>query len=101
MSNSPSAVAASFITGQSESDPITMPTRAVGSLTLVSQISSEPRGGVPGTLQAVVQVVAVGVHMSHLAAGAQLLAVQVHPQVWVTGERVRVPVVQAARVVRA
>src|SRR6478735_8406672 len=96
MSNSASASAASFITGQSESDPITMPTRApsVMSLTLVSQVAAEPGGGVPRPLEAVVEVVAVHVDVADLAAGPQLLAVEVHTQVRVPRHRVRVAVVQ-------
>ena len=70
------------------------------SLALVAQVSAEPRGGVPGALEAVVEVVAVGVDVPDLAARAQLLAVEVHPQVRVARHRVRVAVVQAAGVVR-
>src|SRR3954451_1317096 len=96
MSNSASASAAAFITGQSESDPITMPTRVMASLALVSQVAPEPRGGVPRALEAVVEVVAVRVDVADLAAGPQLLAVQVHPEARVAGQRVRVAVVQAS-----
>jgi len=39
-----------------------------------------------GSLEAVLEIVAVGVHVTHLAAGAQLLAVQVHTEVRVAGE---------------
>src|SRR3990170_7877815 len=81
-SNSASASAAACITGQSESEPITIPTRAVldGSLTVVSQLSSEPRGRMPRAFQTIIQVVAVGVDVTDLPAGSQLLAVEMHPQ---------------------
>ena len=76
-----------------------MPTRASlrqsCSLALVAEVAAEPGGGVPGALEAVVEVVAVGVDVADLAAGPQLLAVEVHPQLRVAGQRVRVAVVQA------
>src|SRR5690242_4109875 len=90
------------MTGQSESDPITMPTRApstapsITSLALVAQVAPEPGGRVPRPLQTVVEVVAVRVHVADLAPRAQLLAVEVHAQPRVAGERVRVAVVQPA-----
>src|SRR3990170_4145767 len=98
-SNSASASAAACITGQSESEPITIPTRAVvyGSLTVVSQVSSEPRGRVPRAFQTIIQVVAVGVDVADLPAGAQLLAVEVHAQRGVPGEHVRIALKERAR----
>src|SRR5262245_61482195 len=108
MPNSVSAVPAASITGQSESDPITMPTSAVArpfssspSLTLVSQLPGEPRGRVPRALQTIRQVITVGVDVADLAARPQVLPVQVHAQPRVAGERVRVPVVQPAGLDRA
>src|SRR3954447_5929456 len=102
-SNSPSAVAAAFITGQSESEPITIPTTGVElllpwviSLTLVAEVSAEPGGGMTSPLQAVLEVLAVGVHVPDLAAGAELLAVQVHPQSRIAGQGVGVAVVEVA-----
>src|SRR5688500_13813628 len=94
---------ASCITGQSESDPITMPTFAavccvslMSLLALVAQVAAEPRGGVPRALEAVVEVVSVCVDVADLAARTQVLAVEVHPQARVAGHRVRQPVVQVA-----
>src|SRR6478735_12315176 len=94
---------AACMTGQSESEPITMPTNAcvvslIRSLALVAQVAAEPGGGVPRPLEAVVEVVAVGVDVADLAPGAQVLAVEVHPQVRVTCHRVRQAVVQVAAV---
>ena len=51
----------------------------------------------PGALEAVLEVVTVGVDVADLAAGPQLLAVEVHPQPRVAGQGVRVAVVQPAR----
>src|SRR3954452_8118412 len=99
--NSSSAVAAAFITGQSESEPITIPTRGPWvdvishSLALVAEVAAEPGRGVPGALEAVLEVVTVGVDVPDLARGPQVLAVEVHPQPGVAGKRVRVAVVQA------
>src|SRR5689334_4986106 len=87
------------MTGQSESEPMTIPTRGPdlsASLTLVSQLSGEPRRGMPGALQTLLQVVTVGVDVPDLAPRPRLLAVQVHPQVRVAGQGVGVPVVQPA-----
>ena len=56
----------------------------------------------PRPLQALLEIVAVGVDVPDLAAGAQLLAVQVHAQVGVPRQRVGEAVVEAAhRVVGA
>src|SRR4051812_46847078 len=120
MPNSSSASAAARMTGQSESEPITIPTLGSApasdgalmggsvssttwsgrsaSLALVAEVAREPGGGVPGPLEAVVEVLAVGVHVADLAAGPQVLAVEVHPQVRVARERVREPVVEPAGV---
>src|SRR6478672_4593741 len=96
-SNSRQASAAARITGQSESDPITMPTLGlISSLALVAEVAAEPGGGVPRPLQAVLEVVAVGVDVADLAAGAHLLAVEVHAQVRVARQGVREPVVEPA-----
>src|SRR5690606_2842655 len=100
---SPGASAAACMTGQSESEPITMPTRGVllWSLTGVSQVSAEPGGRVAGALQGLVEVVAEGVHVSDLAAGPPVLAVQVHLEVRIAGHHVGEPVIEATRVPRA
>src|SRR5690242_609465 len=97
------------MTGQSESDPITMPTRApcptdgsvIASLTLVAQLAGEPGSRVAGPFEAVVQVVTVRVHVAHLPARTRLLAVEVDAQPRVAGQGVRVAVVQAAGVLRS
>src|SRR6476620_716272 len=89
MPNSASASAAASITGQSESDPMTIPTCALMSLAFVAEIAGEPRGGVPRALEAVLEVVAVGVDVSDLPAGPQVLAVEVHPQVRIARQGVR------------
>src|SRR5215212_6922774 len=52
----------------------------------------------PGPLEAVLEVVAVGVDMADLAAGPQLLAVEVHTELRVAGHRVRVAVVEPSHV---
>ena len=67
------------------------------SLALVAEVAAEPGGGVPGALEAVLEVVTVGVDVADLAAGPQLLAVEVHPQLRVASQGVRVAVVQPAR----
>src|SRR4051794_25783718 len=103
MPNSSSALAAASMTGQSESDPMTMPTTGsfiwvihLGSLTLVSQLPGEPRRRVPRTLQSVVQVLTVGVHVPDLAARPQVLTVEVHAEVRVARHRVAEAVVEPA-----
>src|SRR5215475_12126907 len=75
-----------------------MPTRALSvmSLALVAEVAAEPCRGVPGAVEAVLEVVAVGVDVADLAARAQLLAVEVDPQPRVAGQRVRVSVVEPA-----
>src|SRR5918993_3173881 len=101
---------AACMTGQSESEPITMPTFTAAAsscwgcvslmslLALVAQVAAEPGGGVPRPLEAVVEVVAVGVDVADLAPGAQVLAVEVDPQPRITRHRVRQAVVEPAAV---
>src|SRR5918998_2271973 len=92
-SNSASAVAAAAITGQSESEPITMPTRAAALPEPVEGsgigISHQVRGGVPGPAADPVEVVSDRGHVAHLATGPDLLAVELHPQPAVPGETVQ------------
>src|SRR5919107_3130412 len=87
-SNSASAVAAADITGQSESDPITMPTRAAGSGSGIG-VSHQVRGGVPGPAADPVEVVAVRGDVADIAARSDLLAVELHSQPTVPGEGVQ------------
>src|SRR6478752_6444525 len=98
MPNSASASAAACITGQSESDPMTIPTCALMSLAFVAEVAGEPRGGVPRPLEAVLEVLAVGVDVTDLPAGPQVLAVEMDPQVRVAGQGVREAVVEPAGV---
>src|SRR5262249_5500038 len=81
---------------------MTIPTRALSviSLALVAEVAAEPCRGVPRREEAVLEVVAVGVDVAHLAARPQLLAVEVDPQPRVAGQRVRVAVVEAADLLR-
>ena len=56
----------------------------------VAEVAAEPRGGVPGALEAVVEVVAVGVDVADLPAGANRL-IRSAPGlkgVWVNGVQV-------------
>src|SRR5918993_3881745 len=102
---------ASCMTGQSESEPITIPTLALlcwacslislthpSSLTGVAEVAAEPACGVPGALETVLEVVAVGVDVPDLATGSQVLAVEVHPEPGVARHRVRQTVVEPAAV---
>src|SRR5918995_2211284 len=85
-SNSARAVAAADMTGQSESDPITMPTRAVVPSGI--GVSGQVRRGVPGPAADPVEVVAARGDVADLAAGSDLLAVELHSQPPVPGEAV-------------
>src|SRR5215212_12045176 len=87
-SNSSSAVAAADITGQSESEPITRPTRAVEGGSDIG-VSHQVRRGVPGPAPDVIQVVAHRRHVADLATRPDLLAVELHPQPTVPGEAVQ------------
>src|SRR6478736_480527 len=111
-SNSASASAAAFITGQSESEPMTIATWACAAIVVSVQPSAPrwrrahhvPAGGAIGALFAsggrlaaqerrrrdgpptdVVEIVTADVHVPELAAGAHLLAVQVHLRAGVGG----------------
>src|SRR5215213_2864622 len=78
-SNSASAVAAAPITGQSESDPMTMPTRGVGAESSI-RISSQVRRGMLGPPSGVVEIIAEGGDVTNLASRAHLFAVELHPE---------------------
>src|SRR4051794_23585158 len=88
-----SASPAAAITGQSESDPITIPTRgaplAVRVLGSVIGVPFQVRRRVPGPGADVVEIAAVRRDVAHLAAGADLLAVQLDAQPSVAREAVQ------------
>lgn len=67
-------MAAARIVGQSESDPITIPTRAL------TRLLPQVGGPVAGPPPDVVQIVTVGGDVTDLAAGDDRLAVELHPQ---------------------
>src|SRR6185312_2601202 len=84
-SNSRSASPAAPITGQSESEPITIPTLG-RELSSGIGVSHQVRGGMPGPLLCLDKIISVGGDMAYLATGTYLLAVQLHPQPPVSGK---------------
>src|SRR5688572_22637758 len=83
--NSCSATPAALITGQSESEPITIPTRGRGTSS-GTEISHQVRRGMPGPLPCLSKIISERSDMAHFATRAYLLAVQLHPQPPVTGK---------------
>src|SRR5215211_1334759 len=79
--NSRKACPAAPITGQSESEPISS-----GPISSGIGISHQVRRGMPRPLSCLLKIISGGCHMAHLAAGADLLAIQLHPQPSITGE---------------
>src|SRR4029453_17168507 len=98
--NSRKACPAAPITGQSESEPITIPTRGRGMgsgamssgpnpsdpISLGIGISHQVRRGMPRPLPSLFKIISGGRDMAHLAAGADLLAIQLHPQPPITSK---------------
>src|SRR4029450_10194504 len=83
--NSCSARPAALMTGQSESEPITIPTRGCGTASGTG-ISHQVRRGMPRPFPCFVKIISEGGDMPHLATGAYLLAVQLHPEPPITGK---------------
>src|SRR5512132_3439350 len=92
-SNSRSASPAALITGQSESEPMTIPTlgptrgRGVSSGPISSGPTSSDIGishqvcrGMPRPLPCLFKIISIGGDMTDLATWADLLAIQLHPQ---------------------
>src|SRR6266542_2393607 len=90
-SNSTHTSAAAFIVGQSESDPITIPT--VMPLPLLVDGAGEVRRRVPGAFTGLLEVVAVRRDMADLATGLDRLAVEVDLEPGVAGHAVQQPAV--------
>src|SRR4029450_9303975 len=86
--NSCSASPAALITGQSESEPITIPTRGCW-LSSGIGISHQVSRGVQRALSCFVKIISEGGYMAHLATGTYLLAVQLHTQSSVSGKTVQ------------
>src|SRR3712207_1188412 len=85
--NSSHAPAAGCITGQSESEPITMPTRAAVSSDI--RFSHQVGSGMPCPVPDLLQIIAGRGHMPHLPTGPDLFAVELHPQPLVPGTAVQ------------
>src|SRR4030095_304502 len=86
--NSCNANPAALITGQSESEPITIPTRGCW-LSSGIGISHQVGRGVQRPLPCFIKIISEGVDMAHLATGTYLLAVQLHAQSPVSGKTVQ------------
>src|SRR5512132_3706759 len=86
--NSCNATPAALMTGQSESEPITIPTRGRGTSSGTG-ISHQVRRGVPRPFPCLVKIISEGGDMPHLATGAYLLAVQLHAKPPITGKAVQ------------
>src|SRR3954468_2068186 len=86
-----SAFDAASITGQSESLPITMPTRGrPRSAASPIDVSSQEGCGVDRPRAHLLSIVAQGGHVPHLSPRAHLLAVHVDAHAGVVGEAVQV-----------
>src|SRR4029450_7139641 len=86
--NSCSANPAALITGQSESEPITIPTRGCW-LSSGIGISHQVGRGVQRPFPCFVKIISEGGDVAHLASGTHLLAVQLHAQSPVSGKTVQ------------
>src|SRR3954451_5867337 len=85
------------MTCQSESLPITTPTRGpLAEPFSAIDVSSQERGGVPGTLSHLVSIPAQGRDVTHLSPWAYLFAVHVDPHPRVVREAVQVAGVHVA-----
>src|SRR5215207_1301487 len=85
--NSCSASPAALITGQSESEPITIPTRGGGMSSAIG-ISHQIGGGVQCPLPCLVKIISEGGDVTHLATRTHLLSVELDSQPSVMGETV-------------
>src|SRR4051812_18468971 len=83
MPNSPSAVAAASIVGQSESEPITIPTRGDS---VMGHSSCEQCCRAACPVEHVVEIRSVRRHVAHLPAGLDGLAVEVDLDVGLGGQ---------------
>src|SRR5918994_3238191 len=83
--NSCSVTPAALMIGQSESEPITIPTRGRGPASGTG-ISHQVRRGMPRPLPCLVKIISERRNMPHFATGAYLLAVQLHPEPPITGK---------------
>src|SRR5918997_4458699 len=82
--NSSQAVAAGCITGQSESEPMTIPTWAGDGSGI--DFSHQVGGGMPSSAAHLLEILAGCCDMPELASRPDLLAVELHPQSPISGE---------------
>src|SRR3954447_16655868 len=86
--NSRNASPAAPITGQSESEPITIPTRGRDVSSGIG-ISHQVPGSMARPLSCLLKIISAGGDMAHLATGADLLAIELDTEPTVPGEAVQ------------
>src|SRR4029450_4293910 len=83
--NSSSATPAALMTGQSESEPITIATRGRGGSSGTG-ISHQVRRGMPRPFSCLFKIISEGCDMTHLATRAHMLPIQLHSEPPITGK---------------